>query len=101
MFEETGTDPGDPVKITISGVTQMYPTPLRSGPVNAAFIDLDDFGITPGDSIAVITLWGGATEPDYMGIGALNNGCPIPAPAAVGLVGVGLLSLPTLRRRVR
>jgi hypothetical protein len=101
MFEETGADPGDPVKITISGITQTYPTPLRSGPVNAAFVDLDDFGIAPGDCIAVMTLWGGATEPEYMGIGALNNGCAIPAPAAAGLVGVGLLSLPALRRRVR
>jgi len=100
IFEETGVDPGDAVKITISGVTHMYATPLRSGPVNAAFIDLDDFGIAPGDRVSVMTLWGGATEPEYMGIGALNNGPPLPAPAAVWLVGFGLLTLPAARRRI-
>jgi len=101
MFEETGVDPGDAVKVTIAGVTNMYVPAWRSGPVNAAFIDLDDFGVAPGDRVSVMTLWGGATEPEYMGIGALNNGCPIPAPAAVWLVGFGLLSLPAVRRRVR
>ena len=32
MFEETGVDPGDAVKVTIAGVTNTYVPAWRSGP---------------------------------------------------------------------
>jgi len=94
---------GEPAKITINGVTRTCPTVWSGeGGAYSAYINLDDFAVPSGDRVGTIQLWGiyndgSATE--YMAIGALNNGAPIPAPAAVCLLSFGLVTLRMVRRR--
>jgi len=108
LFEAGGPGspgaPGEPAKITVNGITNTYNT-VWSGEGGAyrAFINLDDFGIPAGDRVAVIQLWGlynDVSGTEYMAIGALNNGAPIPAPAAVWLLGSGLFTLVGIRRKI-
>jgi hypothetical protein len=96
---------GEPAKITINGVTNTYST-LWSGEGGAysAYINLDDFSVASGDRVDTIQLWGlysGTSGTEYMAIGALNNGVPIPAPAAIGLLSFGLVAIRAARRSVR
>jgi hypothetical protein len=96
---------GELVYLTINGETHKYPTSYSGvGSAHQAFIDLTDFGVALGDRVSVIQLWGiysGLSGTEYMAIGALNNGAPIPAPAAVWLVGLGLVTLRGARRNRR
>jgi hypothetical protein len=106
LYEAGGSLPGEgePAKITINGITNTYPTIYTGvGSAHRAFIDLDDFGVASGDRVATIQLWGlysGMSGTEYMAIGALNNGVPIPAPAAIWLLGLGLVTLRAARRNV-
>jgi len=61
VFESTGSDPGCPARITVEGLTHTYATPWRGGVVNAAIIDLDDFGVAPGGSVSTFMLWAAPT----------------------------------------
>ncbi|MEN6336951.1 MAG: hypothetical protein ABFE01_22065 [Phycisphaerales bacterium] len=107
LYEASGLgelDPvGEPAKITINGVTRTYPTVWTGeGGAYCAYINLDDFAVPAGDRVDTIRLWGiysGDSGTEYMAIGALNNDVAIPAPAAIGLLGVGLVALRTIRRK--
>jgi len=98
LFETSaGQTLGCPARITISGITNTYDTHwLGPGDLHAAIVNLDDFSVAPGGRVSTITLWGGANDTDYMGLGALNNGAPIPEPATLFLLTLGGL---ILRRR--
>lgn len=107
LYEASGLgelDPvGEPAKITINGVTRTYPTVWTGvGGAYSAYINLDDFAVPSGNRVDTIKLWGLYNDEagtEYMAIGALNNGVPIPAPAAIGLLCVGLVTLRTIRRK--
>lgn len=106
LFEANGPGSpglaGEPAKITINGITRTYATTWAGeGGAYSAYIDLDDFGVLTDHRVAMIQLWGlysGSSGTEYMAIGALNNGAPIPAPAAIGLVALGLIGLRATRR---
>jgi hypothetical protein len=73
--------------------------------LNAAAIDLSDFGIGVGESVSSVLVITGELNSDLAPatltlVGALNNGVtPIPVPAAVWMFGTGLIGLVGVARR--
>jgi hypothetical protein len=72
--------------------------PGNTEPVNAATVDLTDFGLAPGALIDTVTLWATAGSADIAGIAAINVGEPIPSPSSASLS--ILLVLGVLGRRI-
>ena len=98
------------VSITIGGTTRSYAsvsTGAQAGGfgLNAAAIDLSDFGIAFGASLSsIVILMGDAsnTQPSLSLVGALNSrelGSQIPEPASLSLAVIALLGLAATRRR--
>lgn len=71
--------------------------PGNSEPVNAATVDLTDFGLDVGTLVDTVTLWATAGSADIAGIAAINVGEPIPSPSTALLS--AFLALGVLGRR--
>ena len=94
----------DTIGLTIGGTTINY-TPVSTGSsttsgftLNAAAIDLGDFGIAAGALVNNFRLEMYQNGPDFSLAGALNTAV-VPVPAAVWLFGSGLLGLAGVARR--
>ncbi len=94
----------DTIGLTIGGTTINY-LPVSTGTttpsgftLNAAAIDLSDFGITAGTQVNSFRLEMYLNGPDFSLAGALNTAV-VPVPAAVWLFGSGLLGLAGVARR--
>jgi hypothetical protein len=91
---------GEPVAITINGITHTYTTYWVVADASVAQINLDDFNISAGGLVSTlmasgITGW----NVDYAVFGAMNSvSSAVPIPGAVWLLGSGLLGLGGWRR---
>jgi hypothetical protein len=79
----------------------------NSGALNAAAIDLDVFGLADGATVSLMGLCtkvgcdsspGTLAGADIVAIGALNS-APVPEPATLGLMGIGLAAVGFARRK--
>lgn len=98
-----GAGSGEPVSITIGGITNVYLTVsgyIGYANASVALINLDDYGIASGALVNTIQVNGIANwDPDYAVFGAINNVSSVPLPGALFLFGPVLAGLAALRRR--
>jgi hypothetical protein len=105
---ETGVP--DTFKVTLNGITNNYLTTYTGYSaggwnLNAVAVNLDDFGIASGATLSSVLLGldydGGGTVPSLSLVGALNSSSSaVPIPAAVWLLGSGLVGLVGLRKKL-
>lgn len=100
------------VSITIGGTTLSYAsqdTGFDAGGynLNAAEINLDDFGVASGASLSSIAVRmddGSNTRPSLSLVGALNSravDATVPEPASLVLIGLGFAALRLSRRKAK
>jgi len=105
---ETGVP--DTFKVTLNGITNNYLTNYTGysaggWDLNAVAINLDDFGIASSATLSSVLLGldyeGSGTVPSLSLVGALNSSnSAVPIPAAVWLLGSGLVGLIGLRKKL-
>jgi hypothetical protein len=95
----SGSGSGEPVAITINGITNTYGTNgIGIFAAHVAQINLDDFGIPAGGLVSTLTASGiDSWNVDYAAFGAINSAV-VPIPGAIYLLGSGLLGLVGWRR---
>lgn len=98
------------LSLTINGITRSYASAFTGSTaggfnLNAAAIDLDDFGMPVGASLGSIVIGmddDSNTAPSLSLVGALNSGRPgsqVPTPGTLALAGLALLGLGATARR--
>ena len=105
---ELGTLDSVGVSLTFGGDEVIYDFGATdTNGLNAVAINLDDFGVLAGTSVASLIIRmdiesDSMTVPSLSLVGALNTGvAPIPVPAAVWMFGSGLIGLVGIARRRR